>query len=244
MNVRMEQENFYEPCGYCDILYEYNEYLLGNIENLSRHFFRMEKRYLHELILCVLKYVFEDLMKWSPYDVRDRLNDEVIDALKLRVLIEKLDLPGEIDPTCDYFYIAHLLYPNIIRFNDDELNIKIYKERLVGKRNKLPKRYFEGADGEYRASLCLRYITHENLAFKDKKDIYLYFESSEGTKFLKEVGLSQICTNKFPTKLDYLQSSLLREEQDDFWYNYCKFNTLYKKQKSLIKKKNKAKKEV
>ncbi len=233
----MNDNTKYRPNRYCDILYEYNDLLLGNITTLSRYFWRMDQKHIHELILCVLKYVFEELLHWTPGDVRDRFNDDVIDFFKLRPLLERVMLPGEIDPNKDFFFYAHLLYPDVVKFDERELSLKIYKERLLGVRSKFPKEYFKGIPGEQRALECLRWIVNQKLLFKEKKDMYVFFDSSEGSNFLKEACLSQYCANNYDTKVDFLQASLYYEDEKDmFWFEYYKMNALLKKYKQMEKK--------
>ena len=46
-----------------DILYEYDEYLLGNISSFSRHFFNSTEREAEENVLLIFKYVIEEILE-------------------------------------------------------------------------------------------------------------------------------------------------------------------------------------
>lgn len=218
-----------------DILYEYDEYLLGNISSFSRHFFNSTDRETEENVLLIFKYAIEDILQWTPIEARDYLTEDVIKRLKLDKLIKKVKFPGELNPHTDYFYITHLLYPNVVKFNERELILKTYKEVLAGKLYKFPKEYLDGAKGVMRICVCFQYMIAQYLSFSSIKEIYEFFTTPAGSKALKKYRLYPVCIDKFEFQIDFLHQSLPNVQKDEFWYNYYRFQL--KKAKLLKKEK-------
>lgn len=226
-----------------DILYEYDEYLLGNITSFSRHFFNNGEKETEENVVVVCKYVIEDILKWSPYEARDGFNKEIVQLMKLDKLIAKIKFPGELNPREDFFYVVYLIYPDKIKFNERELVLKTYKSVLNGELYKFPKEYLDGNRGIMRICICLQYMLSQYFTFNSIQELYRFFTTPEGSKALKKYRLYPVFVDKFELQVDYLHQSLPNRTKNEFWYNYYRYQVKENKLLNKIKKSKKDKKE-
>lgn len=92
------------------VLMEYEQILLGNTINSRSKFTAtyISKNADDRYALHLLRYVFEEILDWSPIVTRTFLSGELIDMLKLRVVANSIQFPPELSPKTDYFYYASL----------------------------------------------------------------------------------------------------------------------------------------
>ena len=76
----------------------------------------------------LLKYVFEVILGWTPYMVRDYLNNDIVQWLKLENAINKIPFPPELNKVDDLFYIATYLYPNIFPYKKEKYVLEIFEK--------------------------------------------------------------------------------------------------------------------
>lgn len=90
------------------VLMEYEQILLGNTINSRSKFTAtyISKNADDRYALHLLRYVFEEILDWSPIVTRTFLSGELIDMLKLRVVANSIQFPPELSPKTDYFYYA------------------------------------------------------------------------------------------------------------------------------------------
>ncbi len=224
-------------------IYNYDQILLGNEKRLAPYF--IEEKNAHgnndtkENAICILRYVIEDLLRWTPKMMVDYFNKEVIDKMKLETVIRALNkyFPVQLDKKKDYYWYAHLLYPDVIVLNDEDLTIKTYRDVLSGKLKKFPKGFLDGDGGEDRIRLCLLYYLEqdpfltgslnppENAEDSDLmtiKELYSCF-AREGNKKLKQIKLDHGRRDHFQHAIDFLHVSLPSKQRNDFYYHYYKF---------------------
>lgn len=85
------------------------------------------------MTITIFKYAIEELLKWTPEILRDNLNAEIIKSMKLDSIYRFLDFPFELSKSRDYFYVAHILYPERIRYDKTHYVFRRTKELLERK---------------------------------------------------------------------------------------------------------------
>lgn len=221
------------------ILYEYELILLNKKNSFSPYFFNFSPDYSEQMALEVFKYAIEYYLGWSPKEAAIYLDKDVLDMMKLSPILKYIRFPCELDSNRDFFYISHLLYPKIIKFNERELILRTYKEVLNGDLYKFPKEYLSDSMGMTRACICFQYMISQYLQFRSIKEMYDFFSTSEGTKVLKKYRLYAICTDMFEYPLDFLHESLPINQKNDFFYRINRFNLKNKEQLNRMKKNKK-----
>jgi len=209
---------------------EYESILLGKKKNYSTVFFGTEnKERNQENALNVMRYAFESFLGWTPQDIYNCINMEILDTMKLDSLLKHIEFPSELSIKNDLNYIAHMLYPSVIPFNTKKRVISIYNQVLEKKLYRYPKDFLEGSDGILRAKICLKYVLQNYLLFHNIEEMYEFFASKEGVKALKEYQLFVASNTLFESHIDYLHETLSENQQNEFLYHYYKFCQEFKK---------------
>lgn len=217
-----------------DLAYTYEQYLLGN-NKISKHvYFEAGKDKSEEIALIMLRYSVENLLKWTPRQMAENFGPEVIKKMKLQNIIDKIEIPSELDPKKDYFYYAHLLYPDKIPYNEKRAILNAFQNLFRLDENgepiakKLKKGFLEGVAGEYRLKICLQYIL-ENEGFSTIKEMYETFSKPAGNKLLRKYKLEVPARFHFASALDFLHESLPESQKSNFYYTYFKYRNKVKK---------------
>lgn len=213
-------------------IYNYEQIMLGKSKIYSSKLFYKnlkEKGSLksnNDVALSIIKYALEDLLEWTPEDIYYRLNQNVMEKLKLNSLLNYINYPIELDKKKDYFYIACLLYPKKFKVDLKKIALFTYKEVVNGTNKKMPKGFFVGEDGKYRAIICLNYILSLKKSFTSIEDYYDFFASRQSNVFIKEMRLKQAQDTHYSTVLDYGHDALDDENKNNFLYTYHKVKNL------------------
>lgn len=208
---------------------EYEEILLGNRKSFSQALFPFSKKGNQKLALEFLRYVIDHYLHWTPEEVRDYMSLEVIDSLKLRRVLNRIEFPPHINKKTDMFYLAHMLYPNIIQYSEEDLTLRIMKQVENGTLGKYPKGFFVGIDGLFRAFVCVHYMIDEEIQVRNIEELYQFF--SEGKKLrpiIRKYKFGNPMSDLFLSPVDMLHESLSKNQRNDFWYHFYKFKYLEK----------------
>ena len=213
------------------ILYEYDTVLLGEKTSLSPYFFNKSNEQNEKLALEVIRYAVENYLKWSPAEMYQRFDEDVVKLMKLESIMKYVCFPPEADEKKDFFVIAGKLYPDKVKIDIKNMTLHIYKKVLAGKMYKFPKGFFDGGLGVYRAAVCLQYALTQKFHFDSIEEIYRAFSTARGTKILKDSKLQAARIVLYDYAIDYLHDSLSEEDQDEFLYHQYRFNIINEKQK-------------
>ena len=96
---------------------EYEQILQGKSSRtkLSTTYFRADSNEQnHKTAVHILRYIFTKIYKWTPLDVMNKASKQMISDLKITIPYSKLIFPKEMNPKRDYFYLAKILFPQII----------------------------------------------------------------------------------------------------------------------------------
>ena len=179
---------------------------------------------------AMLNYCFKYYLKWTPVDVLQKLNKSYADRLLLwQFITKRIPCPGELDVN-DLQYVAWYLYPGLRKISDEDLVIKVYMEVLAGKRDRFPKSFFDDAEGERRAMICLRVMINEFLQPPNAEHLYKMFSDTDKvTNILKKYCLLIPAITLFDSPFEYLSEVLIEDDVDEEYF-YRKYNPENKKE--------------
>nr|WP_303182444.1 hypothetical protein [Lachnoclostridium phocaeense] len=218
------------------LIVEYEDIMLGNRRDFSSAY--VNRQTLQRDCIDLLKYVFEDLLHWTPSMIMDFTTKELLDQLHLTRIIRRLEFPPEIDPEKDLFYLPVLMYPDKLGVSKRDLVLRVYQKLLAGKLSKYPKNFFLNKDGDINACICLQYAINTDLQLESIEDLYAYFsDKSKCSKFLHEHKLYNACREIYEYPIDFLHDSLPTEQQEELLYRYYRFKTVFEDTKKARREK-------
>lgn len=212
---------------------------------LSPQFFSYSEEQNHEDAAGLMRYVFEEVLGWTPYDVQNHCSKDVIDILGLRPAYRALMWPATydsngkriplIDSRSGYGYVAALLYPNVIRtLGKQNLWIMEYNAMASGRGQRMFRvDDFLGNDGYDHARLLLNHylINNPDERFESIEDVYHIFANQKtANRMLKKAKLLIIQQALFKSPLEYLHASLpddgTEAGQDHMSYDFYRFENM------------------
>ena len=212
------------------LLLEYTDILLNNRDNFTPVLFRGNTEYQQKQALKVFKfatYLFAGCE--NPRGVEQLLTPEFVEKMKLDRVMNYLKFPEELNKTKDFFYVAHMMHPKIVPYDQKSLSLKVYRDILEGRMSKFPKNYMNGADGKKRAEYCFSYMITHFLDFEDTESIYDYFSRLIGTQALKKHKLFLVSSGLFESPVDYLHESLPDGQKNEFLKSFFKYRYICEK---------------
>ena len=212
-----------------DIIYEYENILLGKKKNFSTTYFELSPEQNERNALLIFHHAISTYLKWSPKQVEECLDYEIIRRMKLSPLLRYIQFPAESDREKDIYIIVGKLYPEKRKQGLKGPTLTVYKRLLSGERAKFPKGYFDGTQGFFRSLICFQYMITLMKPFDNVGDMYKLFASNRGTAMLKKYKLNIVCNMIYETPVDYLHAALPTEHKDCYLFNMYKFNLMYKK---------------
>lgn len=160
-------------------LFEVDEILLGKRQHYSANF--LDKTNGDINVYEALRYIFESYLEWSPTQVRDLLNMDIIHLMRMEAFINRVPCPPELERSRDFEYVAWFLYPETRNCNDRDLVVKVYQRLLAGEISRFPKGFFDGTyRGWFRARVAFQHMLIEFLQFQDLDELYSFFASPDG----------------------------------------------------------------
>lgn len=206
---------------------EYEEILTGKRTQLSNS---LLKKYSNsKYYVPMMRYVFEEMLGWSPEDVRLYISMDVIRALKLEMIINMVDIPNVVNLEEDTGYLAHLLYPERYPFDYTTAVLTEYKRRTEGGGDgNLKKGFFDDEKGRIAARICLRYAIEHHLQVVSSDRIYEFFADTEkATDFILEHKLKNALQLHYESCLEYLHDSLLPPMRCELYYWFHVFKNQF-----------------
>lgn len=200
---------------------EYEEILSGRRRTFSN---ALLKKYNNSrYYVPFLRYVFEEMLRWTPGDLKNHISMRVIRALKIEQIILLMDIPKEIDLEEDDFYLASIIYPELYPYDYTTAILTEYKRKLQEDgEGKIKKGFFDDERGRYAAQICLHYAIEEFLPIISSEKRYEFFaDTTKANQFLKDYKLRNAFMIHYEIPLEYLHDSLPARERSDlhYWYN-------------------------
>lgn len=222
---------------YPGLLYEYESVLLGHKNSVSNYFFSSDEDRNEKAALYVVRFAISYYLNWSPEKAVDLLTWDIIKLLKLEGIMKYINFPPELDEKDNAYIIKGKLYPNLVRLNEKEITLKVYKRILSKDLYKFPKEYLSSDyAGKIRAVICMQYMLSQFTSFGSAKEMYKFFATSGGAKLLKRYRLNVICAALFDHPIDFLHYSLPESSKDEYWYRYYRFRIANNEQIRKMKK--------
>ncbi len=222
-----------------NLLIEYEMYLLDKIDAFPEYHFKDTGTFaIEQTITALIKYVVEDVLKWTPEDAYILLNWNVLTAFKLDDLIDRYInfIPGMNEKEKCKFLICKC-YPSKYHFDTKKNILRIYDDILSSKKAKWNKKFFNGQEGAIRACICMQAAINRYLYGKSIEELYAYFAKYyQGTKFINDVRLKKAYEKLYHLPIDFFHYSLPKSQRNYFLYNYYKFMNYYNQQLDDIKK--------
>lgn len=205
------------------ICMEYENYILGNATSYKIIKSNMNKGDIEDRTLSLLRYVFEYLLEWTPQMVRDYISWDLLKWLKLDAAIKKIEFPVELDPNTDLFYIAHILYPDEIKYRQKDFTLQVYDKVMKGDKRKFPKGFFSMKNGQSNLKICFLYCVQQSLYDLSLKEQYMYFSDlKKANEFLKKTNLRTAYYKYYKTVLELFHDSL-GNMSSELYYQYARF---------------------
>lgn len=214
------------------LLYEYTNILTGAAKNFSNAYFSGGPINNNKTALNVIRYAVEIFLHWTPQEVKNYLNENVIDKMKLKRVLAYISFPPGLDPNKDYWYISHMLYPKEIPFSTEQVTIFVYERLLRGleanQSVRFPKFMFDNYDGKKRAEACFRYLLSHYESFETIEDMYRFFSTYQGEQELTKYGLTLAWKNVYSSPVIFLHESLPKEQRNELFFHYYEFQYRYR----------------
>lgn len=214
-----------------ELIFEYENVLTENKAVINPFLFNRGDYENERKALYIIKYAIKTYLRWNPFEVRDHMTHRILKMLKLEPLLRYISFPAVIDITKDrdLFYLAVKLYPSLIKYNEEDLILRVYKRVLSGDLQRFPKQFLVGADGLYRAKLCFHYMLTQYMTFSSVKEMYQFFTTRKGAMELRKYRLAQVSRDLFECNIDFLHESLSENQKDELLYHYYRFMINYEK---------------
>lgn len=209
-----------------EAIYEYERVLLEKKRKLPMYIFPMGDYAKEDFAIDLMKYGIKTYLGWSKEQTVTNLTYDILDRIKCTELIDYLISPPEISPKEDFFFVVNKLYPGARDFDFRDLVVGVYKKVLSGQISRFPKGFFEGENGELRASLCLQYAISQTKMFRSLEDAYDFFSSPEAVTYLKKMKIAGPLVTTYSNALEYFHDALSDEVKSDLYYNFYIFNKM------------------
>ena len=223
------------------IIVEFEEFLIGNRARLGTEFkgYTLQKR---ESINELLRYVFTNILRWTPEMVKTYINKRTTSQLKLNAVLKYIEFPPELDREKDLFYLAKILYPEEIKYTHKDIVLHTYSAVLNGSRSKFPADFFSDADGHLNFSICLNYYLSSGrdtqIIFMNMAEAYDFFANDDKVNpILMKAKLYTPCYNLYDNALEMFHDALSTSQKDEFLYMKHKFQKEFNKAQRKIRRK-------
>ena len=163
---------------------DYENVLIGQLKEIpAYHFYGQDPTLSNERTAVeLIRYAFENILGWEKDDIKKKLDTYMLTVMRLTKLLKYIEWPVEVKKG-NLQYVLYLLYPDDFQMNPQELTVDTYLKILANETN-FPKEYFIGTEGFYRYCICFKYAITNFKAFKSVEEIYLFFSSPAGNRFL------------------------------------------------------------
>lgn len=212
-----------------DTLYlDYENYLIGAAKDVGMHnFFGAEPGGANQqrAIACI-RYALEELLCWDEEEAVKKFDTYTLNLMKLQRLADFIRYPDEI-PQRDPRYILSLLYPHLVHMNLQELVKDVYI-RVLSHECQFPKEYFSGPNGFYRYCICLQYLIENYHPVSSLDELYQFFTSSDGNRFLMEYRLKVPADHLKIDILDCIHELTADYPESQLYFTYYSFCRSYK----------------
>ncbi len=220
------------------LLCDYEAVLLGNKKSYRLKDPTETDKEAMQSAKYLMRFVFDELLHWSPMEVKHYFNADIIEMFKLDNCMEKanMEYPKELTIGSDYFFIASWLYPDKVPYNKTKIVTGLYEDVLDG-RSQFSNRFFQGTDGKENFKICMFYSLSKEFFSKPISYIYEYFTAQDkASRFMKKVKLYNHFLKFYDDPLEAVHDALPDADKDETLYTFSRFNIEYGKTYKNLKK--------
>lgn len=185
--------------------------------------------------LQVIRYALEDILEWDEKTILTKFDKYIIRIMNLEKVVRYIDYPVEVE-SGDPKYILACLYPGRLKLSEEKLVTETYKKVLREgadgeAKTQFPREYFGGGLGFRRFCICLKYLIENATKLKTIPEIYSFFDSPKGKKYLYDFRL-KVPAEQFAISMPDVIHYITKDEDnsDLFYYRY-----LYDKELKRVK---------
>lgn len=203
---------------------DYDNSLIGRVPCLGNEYFYVSEAAANnqKRALNCIRYAIEKVLEWDEDTAIKKFDSYIIREMKLEKIISNIDFPVEVEYG-DPKYILSLLYPDKIKMDQQALIENTYENVLKGEGKQFPREYFIGGIGFIRFCFCMKYLIENVKTFASIEELYTFFGSPEGKKFLYEYRL-KVPADQFLIDIYEVLHFLTKEDKDsDLYYYYFTF---------------------
>lgn len=220
---------------------QYDRIMIGTMDKFSNKILTDDTK--PDVVREVFIYVIENILGWDPYQTQRYMTFELLKLMKLDTLYSHIPFPDELRPDIDIDYLACFLYPDIFTYNKRKRVLTAYEGSLSGGRQKLPKNFFTGEDGEANLMLCLDYKINTDpmlqSLIRSTHDLYAFFaDTKKATAWLTANKLSDaLLFHQRPLDVlhSYIKPSESEQKETDVYYHFFDFVERLDNEKRLWK---------
>ena len=185
-------------------------------------------------VIALAKYCFQNIMHWTPQETKQFASCALLKKFRLTPLIKKyIVFPPELSAQDRLPYFLSLCYPKECQFNHKEQIISFYQKTLCyanehNENIRFPKDFWVGDIGLIHSCLCLQYMINCYITVSSIQELYGLFADTERiVPILKKYGLYKCCMMLYNSPLEYLHSSLINAQRNDFLYAFYQFQQAF-----------------
>lgn len=190
-----------------------------------------------EMLIHILRYVFEYYLGWDPEYTRDHISDEVLKRLNLYTQIQmRVTFPPELSkPNSPYIgYILSRMYPDRYHYDRTTAVEEFYERYLAG--GQKMKTFFDGSrESDERAKICLRHAFVMD-GIVSVRDQYAILSGKDSDKWLRQKKLKNYCDEHYTSPIDFLRDSIVRTRESENAYLEALAEVLKKEEKRRTRK--------
>lgn len=204
---------------------DYDDSLIGRIPYVDAYnFYGPEPGGSNQAkALSCVRYAIEKVLEWTEDEAIKKFDDYIIREMNLYKIMSYIDFPTEV-PFADPRYVLSLLYPHRVHMNQEKLIEDIYKEVLEGNGKQFPREYFAGGLGFKRFCFCIKFLLENYKPFTELEEIYNFFDSAAGKKFLYDYRL-KVPADQFSINMLDVVKYITQDEPDcELIYDYILFS--------------------
>ena len=221
-----------EPIIVEALLNEYEDVLLGRKNDFSNIYLKCDAP--EKDVAELLRYAFRDLLGFTPQDMFDYISPKLIETLRLKRAINKIDYPPELknNKYDNLKYLASVVYPDEVKMSESDIVIGVYKQVLSGEKAKYPKNFFNTSNHATYVVFCLQYAISTFLPdIRSSAQLYRKFaDKSWAESFLKKCNLFAAYRNVWPDTLSFLDYCMeYMGQSNKLEYGNIRFNNLLDK---------------
>ncbi len=192
------------------ILSEYEQIMLGRKTAFTSSFTENNHENVQAVII-LWRYVIEEMLGWTPQQASNYLTKEIIERLRLKNTLKKIELPVGVGFAKAPKYVLSLCYPDEIKFSITEQVIAEFDRVLADPSTKFTKNFFADALGFKKATICVNYAIARFLSDKSIHELYAFFANEEkAMEFLTKTRLDFVCNELFFGPLEMFHQTYYR----------------------------------